>query len=85
MPFFINAADVKHNLSWTELCNALCEGHKAPRADIDDILFKRRDNASVLSGVSFETDLAPWISNALNSLLPFLVILSSFVFPPELN
>ncbi|MFT7054317.1 MAG: ornithine cyclodeaminase [Psychromonas sp.] len=45
MPFFINAEDVKNNLSWTELCNALHEGHKAPRADIDDILFKHGDNA----------------------------------------
>ncbi len=32
-----------------------------------------------------ETDLAPCISNALNSLLPFLVIFPSFVFPPEPN
>jgi ornithine cyclodeaminase/alanine dehydrogenase-like protein (mu-crystallin family) len=44
MPFFINAEDVKNNLSWTELCNALSDGHKAPRADMreaDDALLSK--------------------------------------------
>ncbi len=45
MPVFINADDVKNNLSWSELCDALHEGHQAPQADIDDILFKQGDNA----------------------------------------
>ncbi|WP_426359013.1 ornithine cyclodeaminase family protein [Pseudocolwellia sp. HL-MZ19] len=45
MPVFINAEDVKNNLSWSELCDALHEGHQAPQADIDDILFKQGDNA----------------------------------------
>tara|TARA_R110001583_G_scaffold66894_1_gene191777 strand:- start:6011 stop:6931 length:921 start_codon:yes stop_codon:yes gene_type:complete len=45
MLFFIDAQDVKNNLSWIELCDALHEGHQAPRADIDDILFKQGDNA----------------------------------------
>ena len=42
---FINAADVEHHLSWTELARALQKGHEATRADIDDILFKHGDNA----------------------------------------
>ncbi|WP_028867244.1 ornithine cyclodeaminase family protein [Psychromonas arctica] len=45
MLLFINAEDVKDNLSWTALCDALHEGHQAPQADIDDILFKQGDNA----------------------------------------
>jgi len=45
MLLYINAEDVKENLSWTALCDALHEGHQAPRADIDDILFKQGDNA----------------------------------------
>ncbi|MDO7083969.1 hypothetical protein WNY51_13725 [Pseudocolwellia sp. AS88] len=45
MPVFINADDVKNNLSWSELCEAFHEGHQAPQADIDDILFKQGDNA----------------------------------------
>lgn len=42
---FINAPDIESSLSWTGLCNALYEGHKVSRADIDDILFKNGDNA----------------------------------------
>jgi len=42
---FINAQQVEGDLSWTALCEALQEGHKAPRADIDDILFKQQENA----------------------------------------
>jgi ornithine cyclodeaminase len=45
MLLYIDAEDVKNNLSWTALCDALHEGHQAPRADIDDILFKQGDNA----------------------------------------
>ena len=45
MSAFINAEDVESNLSWLALCDAFHEGHKAPRADIDDILFKHGDNA----------------------------------------
>ena len=45
MSAFINAEDVESNLSWLALCEAFHEGHKAPRADIDDILFKHGDNA----------------------------------------
>lgn len=42
---FINAENVENKLTWTGLCKALSEGHKLPRADIDDILFKQGDNA----------------------------------------
>ena len=45
MPFYINAEDVDNNLSWSGLCHELYEGHKAPRGDIDDILFRHGDNA----------------------------------------
>lgn len=45
MNAFINAEDVESNLSWLALCEAFHKGHKAPRADIDDILFKHGDNA----------------------------------------
>ncbi len=44
----------------------------------------QRLSASVRSGVYFETDLAPWINKALNSLLPFLVIRPNLGLPPEL-
>lgn len=42
---FINAKDIESDLSWAALCGALQEGHRAPRADIDDILFKHGENA----------------------------------------
>ncbi len=52
---FINAQDIESNLSWTELCTAFHEGHRASRADIDDILFKHGDNALL--------NRAAWIQN----------------------
>jgi len=52
---FINAQEIESNLSWTELCTAFNEGHKAFRADIDDILFKHGDNALL--------NRAAWIQN----------------------
>lgn len=42
---FINAENIEPNLTWAGLCSALSNGHKASRADIDDILFKNGDNA----------------------------------------
>lgn len=42
---FIQANEVEHLLSWQALCDALRDGHKQTRADIDDILFKHGSNA----------------------------------------
>ncbi|MEL0630576.1 hypothetical protein [Psychromonas aquatilis] len=52
---FINAENVESKLKWQDLCAALSNGHKASRADIDDILFKNGDNALL--------SRAAWIKN----------------------
>lgn len=40
---FIQPEDVE--LDWVELSDAIMAGHRAPKADIDDILFRHEDNA----------------------------------------
>jgi len=42
---FILADEVEHKLSWRAVSDAMIEGHKCVRADIDDILFKHGDDA----------------------------------------
>ncbi|MEP4149448.1 MAG: hypothetical protein ABJL54_19665 [Halioglobus sp.] len=42
---YIQASHVEHLLSWQTLSDALRNGHKRERADIDDILFKHGNNA----------------------------------------
>jgi ornithine cyclodeaminase len=41
---FIRTADVEHLLRWKGVCDALMAGHCLDRADIDDILFRNREN-----------------------------------------
>lgn len=42
---YIAARDVEHLLSWRTVADALFDGHRHGRADIEDILFKHGDNA----------------------------------------
>ncbi len=53
---FIQTEDVEHKLSWKAVSDAMIDGHKRARADIDDILFKQGDNALL--------NRAAWISGA---------------------
>ncbi|MDV7341244.1 NAD(P)-binding domain-containing protein [Terasakiella sp. A23] len=53
---FIQAHEVEHKLSWKAVSDAMIAGHKQPRADIDDILFKQGENALL--------NRAAWISGA---------------------
>ncbi|WP_417798863.1 ornithine cyclodeaminase family protein [Terasakiella pusilla] len=53
---FIQAVEVEHLLSWKGVSDAMIEGHKKPRADIDDILFKHGEDALL--------NRAAWIKGA---------------------
>ena len=55
-PPFITAEDVEHRLSWTAVADALAEGHRRPRADIQDLLLRRGENALL--------NRAAWIDGA---------------------
>ena len=68
---FIQASNVEHLLSWQALSDALCNGHKRARADIDDILFKHGNNALL--------NRAAWITGA------GIGIKTATVFPDNLK
>lgn len=42
---FIQTHEVEHHLSWKAVSDAMIEGHRFDRADIDDILFKHGNDA----------------------------------------
>jgi len=68
---FIQASDVEDRLSWMELGDVMINGHKQPRADIDDILFKRGEEALL--------NRAAWIKGA------GIGVKSATIFPDNLN
>jgi len=42
---FIGAASVDHLLSWKGVCDAMIEGHRLDRGDLEDILFRHGEDA----------------------------------------
>jgi ornithine cyclodeaminase/alanine dehydrogenase-like protein (mu-crystallin family) len=60
---FIQASEVEHRLTWKAVSDAMIEGHKLNRADIDDILFENGTDA-LLSRAAWIKDFGIGVKSA---------------------